>query len=109
MPVQVTIRPHVVVDTNGRRVEFDQFQILVGQRVMGYLGKKPGCTPKLVARDVPEDLLRAIHAAAEQVLGMAEPAVVSQPIGEGPAPDQPPPPTVPADDADLEASLGTDG
>lgn len=108
MGVQVTIRPHRVTDERGRDVEFDQYQILVGQRVMGYLGKLPGCVPKLVVRDVPQDVLSAINAAAAKVLGGETSAAVSlQPIGVDPAkePVSPPPPTDAADDAELEAEL----
>lgn len=75
--INVTIRPHVVGDT-----KFDQFQVLIGQRVVGY--KVKGKPPKLVVRDLPEDALNAIAAASAEMDGVEAPdhtTTVSQPIG----------------------------
>ena len=78
--LQVTIREHVVYD--GRRkenVKFDQYQILLGQRLVGYLGKDPKCRPVLVIKGLPEDAIAAINQAAVEKLGPeAGPAVESQ-------------------------------
>lgn len=108
MGVQVTIRPHKVRDPRGNEVEFDQYQILIGQRVMGYLGKLPECKPKLVVRDVPEEILRAIERACAEKLGQSDvAAVVSMPVGSDPANEPQPaaPEPNPADSAALEANL----
>lgn len=102
MGVNVTIRPHVVGTT-----KFDQFQVLIGQRVVGYKAKQKGLPVKLVVRDLPEDALAAINEASAKMDGVEEPthtSVVSHPIGAEPA--QPAaPPADPADSAELESEL----
>jgi len=108
MGVKVTIQPHRVTDHNGHAVEFDQYQILIGQRVCGYLGKLAHCVPKLVVRDLPEDALAAINAACSEKLQTLCEAVVQQPIGARPKPDVPPPRPSEADSAELEAGLATE-
>jgi len=67
MGLTITIRQHVATDiTTGRVDTFDQFQILVGQRVVGYLGSGRECGPTLVARDLPEDVKKAIADACDK-------------------------------------------
>jgi len=63
MGVKITIRPHIVGQT-----EFNQFQILIGQRVCGYLGKLATCLPKLVVRELPQDALTAIMRESQKTL-----------------------------------------
>ena len=106
MGVQVTIMPHVVrCASTGKDVAFDQFQIRLGQRVVGYTAK-PACAPSLVVRDLPEECVKAIEAAVSKFWKSGEPseAIVSQPIGTKPA-EPTVPPADPAGSAELEASL----
>lgn len=115
MGVQVTIRPHVVFDkVRGHNVEFDQFQILIGQRVCGYLGKLQNCQPKLVAANLPEDCLAAINDACDEQLQRGKyaaegaaapgvPAAVVRTIGSDPKKDKREP--LPAPDAAASAAL----
>ena len=66
MAVKVTIVPHRVPDKarGGKVVEFDQFQVFIGQRVVGYKAKQPGLPVKLVVRDLPEEAINAINRAS---------------------------------------------
>jgi hypothetical protein len=111
MGVQITIRPHVVRNAKGEEVEFDQFQILCGQRVCGYLGKLPSCLPKLVVRELPQDVMKAIvraahaqlrelHPQGELVIERVHEAIVAPAIGDKPKKQQ-----LPVADAAASAEL----
>jgi hypothetical protein len=114
MGVQITIRPHVVRNQRGEEVEFDQFQILCGQRVCGYLGKRPSCLPKLVVKELPKDVLKAITRAAYETLrGLfpGEMLAIGAPVPSPAIGDQParpaPTPADPAASVELEQALET--
>jgi hypothetical protein len=112
MGVQVTIRPHIVGTT-----KFDQFQILIGQRVVGYKASQPGLPPKLVVGNLPEDAVNAVAEACRKMdeeinkaavttkPQLAPTLSVAHPIGAEPPQDPPAPPADPTDSAELEASL----
>jgi hypothetical protein len=65
--VKVTIRKHVVKDRYTGRVDtYDQWQILLGQRVIGYLAPNGGRS--FVVKDLPEDAKRLIDEACQKTL-----------------------------------------
>ena len=112
MGVKVTIRKHIVFDQRKQEdVEFDQFQILIGQRVVGYKASARGIPPTIIARNLSQEILGAIAKASadhdqlsddeRSKLGTPQ---VSQAIGDQARPE-PEPVIDPADSAKLEASI----
>lgn len=109
MAVKVTIVPHVVrCASTGEDVAFEQLQIFLGQRVVGYLAKRPGAVPSLVVKSLPEECVNAINQAAQEFNGGdAVAAAASQPIGAKPAKADAPPVDLAAS-SELEAALEAD-
>ncbi len=109
MAIKITIVPHRV-----GKVEFDQFQVFIGARVIGYLGKAADCRPKLVVKDLSDEILAEVNEACHAKLVELHPdlagqapaeALIAGGVNNKPKPQPPLPPADPADSAALEAGL----
>lgn len=76
---EVKLIPHVGLQETHVgvfEIELDQFQVLLNDRVVGYVGKYPGARVSLIVQNLPRQVANKIKEDVDRQLGKESPPIV---------------------------------